>query len=152
IFTVPADGVYYIGFHAYSSADQFQLFLDSIVVREVPPVDVGITALTNSPRCPVNNLALPATSHNYNLPPIDFGTSPITVTATITGPGGTTLSTEVNSGTLAAGGDLTVTLPAFNFVPGVYTIVTATSSPDDGVASNDANSRFQVVTATPAAA
>lgn len=31
-FQVPADGVYYFGFHAYSDAAQFALFLDNIIV------------------------------------------------------------------------------------------------------------------------
>jgi hypothetical protein len=34
IFTAPADGVYYIGFQAYSTADQFRLHLDNITLRE----------------------------------------------------------------------------------------------------------------------
>jgi len=31
-FTVPADGIYYIGFHAYSVANQFNLYVDEISV------------------------------------------------------------------------------------------------------------------------
>jgi subtilisin-like proprotein convertase family protein len=152
IFTVGADGAYYIGFQNYSLPDQFTLYLDSIVVREVPTVDVGVTALLNAPTCPANNYGLTARLHNFNLLPIDFSVNPITVTATITGPGGTSINTVVNSGTLAAGGDLTVTLPSFSFVQGVYNITTTSSSPDDGVASNDAVSTLLVVNGTPIAA
>lgn len=152
MFTVPSNGAYYIGFQAYTAADQFQLFLDSIVVREVPVVDVGVTGVSNAPTCPANNLALSATLHNFNLNPIDFSTHPVTVTATITGTATGTVSTVVNSGTLAAGGNLSVALPAFSFAQGVYTIATTSSSADDGVASNDGTSQFVVVNGSPAAA
>ncbi len=47
VFTVPADGVYYFGFKAYTPADQFYLFVDDIHIRyaaECDPVtDVEIT-------------------------------------------------------------------------------------------------------------
>lgn len=151
LFSVPADGAYYIGFQSRSLPDQFTLYLDSIVVREVPTVDVGVTGLTNAPTCPVNNLALSATLHNFNLLPIDFSVNPITVTATITGTGGTTINTVVNSGTLAPGAELAVALPSFSFVQGVYNITTTSSSPDDGVAGNDGHSMMLVVNGTPLA-
>ena len=36
-FTVPSDGVYYIGWHAYSDADQFYVILDNInIIRTTP--------------------------------------------------------------------------------------------------------------------
>lgn len=151
LFTVPANGAYYVGFQVYSQPDQFTLYLDSIVVREVPIVDVGITALTNAPSCPANNYALNATLHNFNLVPIDFAATPVTVTATIAGTATGTLTTTINSGTLAAGGNLAVNLPGFTFAQGVYTLEVTTSSPDDGVASNDKISRMQVVNGSPAA-
>lgn len=151
LFTVPANGAYYIGFQVYSQPDQFTLYLDSIVVREVPVVDVGITNLTNAPNCPANNYVLNATLHNFNLLPIDFAATPVTVTATISGTAAGSVSTTVNSGTLAAGGNLGVNLPAFTFVQGVYTLEVTTSSPDDGVAGNDKITKLQVVNGSAAA-
>jgi subtilisin-like proprotein convertase family protein len=151
LFTVPANGAYYVGFQAYSQPDQFTLYLDSIVVREVPVVDVGITNVTNAPSCPASNYALNTTLHNYNLVPIDFAATPVTVTATVSGTAAGTVSTTVNSGTLAAGGNLAVSLPAFTFAQGVYTLEVTTSSPDDGVASNDKITQLQVVNGSPAA-
>ncbi len=152
LFTVGADGAYYIGFQNYSLPDQFTLYLDSIVVREVPAIDVGVTGLTNAPTCPVNNLQLNATLHNFNLLPVDFSVNPVTVTATLTGAQNTSVNTVVNSGTLAPGANLAVNLPAISFTQGVYNITTSSSSPDDGVAGNDASNLFLVVNGTPAAA
>lgn len=155
LFTVPADAAYYVGFNAYSLPDQFTLYLDSIVVREVPVVDVGITSLTNAITCPASNYALTATLHNYNLVPINFANNPITVTATITGAGSApsgTLTTTVNTGTLAANGNLAVNLPGFTFPAGVYNVELKTTSPDDGVTSNDRITLLMVVNASPAAA
>ncbi|MFT3676268.1 MAG: hypothetical protein QM781_10250, partial [Chitinophagaceae bacterium] len=127
------------------------MYLDSIVVREVPVVDVGITNVTNAPSCPASNYALNTTLHNYNLVPINFAATPVTVTATVSGTAAGTVSTTVNSGTLAAGGNLAVSLPAFTFAQGVYTLEVTTSSPDDGVASNDKITQLQVVNGSPAA-
>ncbi|MCR6722334.1 MAG: choice-of-anchor J domain-containing protein [Chitinophagaceae bacterium] len=152
LFTVPADGAYYLGFHAYSHADNFQLFLDSIVVREIPPVDVGVTATSSLPTCPTNDIQVTATVRNFNLLDIDFSAYPVTVTVDVTGSATTSVSTVINSGTLAAGATQTVTLPGFNLAAGAYTISTSTSSPDDGVANNNALNQFVVVNASPAAA
>ena len=151
-FTPSATGVYYIGFNAYSDADQFRLILDSINVKVLPKVDVGVTTLVNPPTCPANNNVLKATLHNFNLNPIDFSVYPITITADITGSATTTLSTIVNTGTLAAGADLNVDLPAYTLPAGVYTITTASSSADDGEAGNNSYSLFLVVNPTPAVA
>jgi hypothetical protein len=58
-FTVPATGVYYIGFQAYSTANQWFLYLDDISVREagVAPGTVN-TCVTASP------LTIDATNNN----------------------------------------------------------------------------------------
>ncbi len=40
IFMAPEDGVYYFGFHAYSSADQFYLFVDNIHIGFAAECDV----------------------------------------------------------------------------------------------------------------
>lgn len=149
IFDVPADGVYYIGFHAYSFPDQFQLFLDSIVVKEIPPVDVGVTIVSNLPTCPADNLELEATLHNFNLLPVDLAAYPVTVTADISG---TQVSTVVNSGTLAPGADMTVTLPAHTFTAGSYTVSTSATNPDDAITSNNTYTASIIVNGSPAAA
>ena len=51
-FTVPTTGVYYFGFQAYSDADNYNLYLDSIVVDVTPscmaPTTVAATAITGT--------------------------------------------------------------------------------------------------------
>lgn len=42
VFMAPATGFYYFGFHAYSAADQFNLYVDDIAIVEVPPVDYAV--------------------------------------------------------------------------------------------------------------
>ena len=37
-FTVPSNGTYYVGFHCYSDANQYELFVDDVTVEETPPV------------------------------------------------------------------------------------------------------------------
>lgn len=45
VFTAPATGFYYIGFHAYSPADRWDLWLDDVAIVEVPPVDYAVGAI-----------------------------------------------------------------------------------------------------------
>ncbi|NUN08790.1 MAG: choice-of-anchor D domain-containing protein [Ignavibacteriaceae bacterium] len=44
-FTIPVSGNYYIGFHAYSLADKFDLFVDDVYITEVPPVDLAVLSV-----------------------------------------------------------------------------------------------------------
>lgn len=41
VFTVPADGVYYFGFNAYTPADQFYLFVDNILVKNAAECEIA---------------------------------------------------------------------------------------------------------------
>ncbi len=43
-FTVPSDGVYYIGFHCYSAADEWNLYIDDISITEI----AGINEVANT--------------------------------------------------------------------------------------------------------
>ncbi len=139
-FTPPATGLYYLGFHAMSDADELGLLVDDISVKTTPLVDVGITGLTlPSLNCPTNGVIVQATIRNYNLTAINFATYPVTVTANITGAATATLSAVLNAGTLAAGASMSVYLnPAFNFsAAGTYSITTTATSPDDGEPGNN---------------
>ena len=67
-FTVPEDGLYFIGFHAFSPANQSYIFLDNITVEEVTVTD-GISAISSDKdgdgNAPVYNLAGQRVDRNY---------------------------------------------------------------------------------------
>ena len=67
-FTVPEDGLYFIGFHAFSPANQSYIFLDNISVEEVTVTD-GISAISSDKdgdgNAPVYNLAGQRVDRNY---------------------------------------------------------------------------------------
>lgn len=139
-FTPAATGVYYLGFHAMSDADNAFLYLDDISVKLAPKVDVGVTAAPlPALTCPTDGVFLQATVRNFNTTTLDFATYPVTVKADITGAATGTASATLNTGTLAAGASTTVYLsPSFNFnVGGTYNIKAYTSSPDDPEVAND---------------
>ncbi|QOJ29393.1 MAG: choice-of-anchor D domain-containing protein [Ignavibacteriales bacterium] len=52
-FQVPVNGNYYIGFQAYSLADQWYLFLDDVAIVEVPPVDYAVAEVKQLNAIPV---------------------------------------------------------------------------------------------------
>lgn len=137
-FTPSATGVYYIGFHAFSAADMWGIFVDDISVRVTPVVDAGATGITAIPTCPAANGVIQATIRNYNLTTLNFATYPVTVTANISGASTGSINTVVNAGTLAPGASMTVSLPAFNYITGTYNITVATSSPNDPETANNA--------------
>jgi subtilisin-like proprotein convertase family protein len=144
-FTPPANGVYYIGFHAISLADQAFLYLENVSVKTAPLVDVGISDISTTPslNCPASNVFIQATVRNYNTTTVDFGLHPVNVTGTITGAATANPSASLTSGTLAAGASMTIYLsPAVNFTtPGQYNITVKTSTvtvTDDPETANDA--------------
>src|SRR6185436_12264073 len=127
-FTPPSTGVYYLGFHATSLGDEFGILVDDISVKISPLVDVGVTGLTlPSLNCPTSGVFVAATVTNFNTTTLNFATYPVTVTANITGAGTGTMTTLLNSGTLAPGASMSVYLsPSFNFTTGgLYNITVA---------------------------
>ncbi|MEI9945644.1 MAG: choice-of-anchor J domain-containing protein [Chitinophagaceae bacterium] len=150
-FTPTASGVYYIGFHAFSDPDEFAMFIDDISVKVTPLVDAGATGLTAIPTCPAATGVMQATIRNYNLTTLNFATYPVTVTATMSGASTGSVNTVVNTGTLAPGASMTVTLPAFNYITGTYNVTVATSSPSDPETANNAYTTSFFVNPSPAA-
>jgi subtilisin-like proprotein convertase family protein len=151
-FSPATSGVYYVGFHAMSLADQAFLYLDDVSVKLAPLVDVGVTAVTlPTLNCPTNNVFLQATVTNFNTTPQNFATYPVTVTANITGAATGTLTATLNTGTLAPGASMIIYLsPSFNFsTGGIYNINVATSSPVDPETGNDAITTSVTVNPTP---
>lgn len=150
-FTPAATDVYYLGFHAMSLPDQAFLYIDDISVKVTPLVDVGATALTG-PSCPATDGALQVTIRNYNTTPQNFATYPVTVTANVTGAATTTLTTTVNTGTLAPGATMIVALPPFNYAAGIYNVTVSTASPNDPETGNDSHTTSFLVNPSPAVA
>ncbi len=153
-FVPTADGVYYVGFHAYSPADRFRLILDSITVRAIPQVDVGIQTVNNLPSCAATGVVLQAVLHNYNLNSLDLAVYPVNVTALLINAANDTIkvTTTVNSGTLAAGANVNVTLPAVNLPNSLYIVNATATHADDTEVANNTYRISHVVNALPAAA
>ncbi|RYZ46423.1 MAG: hypothetical protein EOP49_23335, partial [Sphingobacteriales bacterium] len=136
-FTPTSTGAYYIGFHAFSDANQGIIILEDISVRVTPLVDAGIPAIKETlPTCPTPNFVMTPKVVNYNLTPLNLATYPITVTASITGAATTTLTATVNTGTLAPGDTLQVPLPAFTFNAGLHNIAFKVTNPNDSENAN----------------
>jgi hypothetical protein len=78
IFTVPTTGIYYIGFHAYSDADQDVLILDDVEVILTPnctPV-TGLTVATTPTAANLAWTAVPAAANGYEYVVDAIATSP----------------------------------------------------------------------------
>jgi subtilisin-like proprotein convertase family protein len=155
-FTPPANGTYYIGFHALSEADQAFLVLDDVSVAIAPKVDAGAISLTlPAMSCPTNNVTFQARVKNYNIKTLDFAVNNVEVIAAIRTPSTTsdTVRTKLTSGTLAAGAITDLYLsPNYNFANGgTYTIKLYTSSPLDPINGNDTIYRTVVINPLPLA-
>ena len=85
-FSVPSDGIYYIGFKSYSLADQYTLYIDDITIRKVVPADAAAIKLTSSASdaCDISS------TETITIDFVNFGSNPITSIG---------LSYSVNSGT-----------------------------------------------------
>ena len=67
VFTVPADGTFYIGFQAYSDADMNALFVDDIMVEFSTEVsDVTVSNISIFPN-PANNAITVVNAENENI-------------------------------------------------------------------------------------
>lgn len=132
-FTVPVSGVYYIGFHATSDADMFNIYLDDISITEIVPVDLGVIDVSlTSPRCDLGGIAVTASIVNN-------GTDTVTnfdLTYTVNG---TSPVTENYTGILAPQDTMVYTFlqQAASATPGDYIIEVTVNASGDAVASNN---------------
>src|SRR5690606_13391256 len=95
-------------------------------------VDAGIPSIKETlPTCPTPDFVMTAKVVNYNLTPLNLATYPITVTANITGATTTTLTVNINTGSLAPGDTLQVPFSAFTFNAGLHNIDFTVSNPND---------------------
>jgi subtilisin-like proprotein convertase family protein len=167
-FTVPANA--YVGTTRLRvrEADQGAATLDpctgytfgevedyNIDIIPIPPIDLGVLNMTQ----PANN-GCHGTSEtvevqivNYGADTIDFGTNPVTINASVTGPNGVTFTPVVINTDSIFPGDTLVVLITNNYnmvAPGTYTFSASTSISGDGLAANDAmpNAVYQNYTPT----
>ena len=112
-------------------------------------LNVGLSALV-SPANPVtgcltNAESVIVTLTNFDLSPIDFSVNPVTVTVTTSG--GYSSTTTLNTGTLAAAGNMSVTMPATIDMTGraTYTFNGSATVVGDVNTSNDAMPATSIV-------
>ena len=123
-------------------------------VPTTPPIDLTFVSIGGlpTPPCPSSASTITATIKNTGLNTINFATLPATVSVAITGGNTQTLTTTINSGTLAPGATQTVTLaPAANLSNGGNNTFTGTVTiAGDGLAPN--NTATATVSLVPVAA
>lgn len=107
-----------------------------------PGADVGITALVSpaATGCYTATETVAVTLNNFSGSTIDFSIQPVTVNVTATGPIPYASAFVVNSGTLASGGSMTVTMPTTIDMTGqgTYTFNATTVIAGDINPANDA--------------
>jgi subtilisin-like proprotein convertase family protein len=110
----------------------------------VPTLDMGATALVApvpaSSTCGGNSAqTVTVTIKNYAGATTDFSLNPVTVTVNVTGAVTQTLTTTINSGTLAPNATQNVNVGTFNMTTGgTYTFNASTSLTGDGNSANNA--------------
>jgi hypothetical protein len=72
IFTVPTDGIYFIGFHAYSDADMFGLFFDNVNIDFVNGINNNVISEISIYPNPANNVINIANAENSNITVINM--------------------------------------------------------------------------------
>ncbi|SFC55749.1 Fibronectin type III domain-containing protein, partial [Flexibacter flexilis DSM 6793] len=144
-FVAPSTGVYYVGFNAYSIADQYYLYVDDIAVVEVPAIDMSANALVSpiATGCYTSAETVTVKIKNEGTSVINFATNNVTVAVAVTNPSGsvTTIAPVVlSSGTLVAGAtqDVVVSTTYDMTAAGTYTFNATTVMSGDGASANNA--------------
>lgn len=107
----------------------------------ISALDMGVTGLVTpvASGCYTAAENVTVTIRNFGTAAIDFALNPVTITVNVTGAVTQTLSTTVNTGTLAAGASMNITIPTTLNMSGsgTYTFNAATTLTGDGNGVND---------------
>lgn len=135
-FTPATSGSYYLGFHAYSTADQYRILVDDITVSKVASADIAVTDI------------------KYPDSQCGMGSGEVTVFVKNNGSAAITsadLSLAINSATqsgsvsnLAAGATDSVTFSVDFSTPGDYVMQATATLAGDVEASNDTSATVAV--------
>ncbi|MFC5269296.1 T9SS type A sorting domain-containing protein [Adhaeribacter terreus] len=121
-------------------APDYDFHLDDIFLGTPPNVDMGVEAFTTPvlTKCFTNAEPVEVTIKNFHASPIDFSVDNTVVSVKVTGPVNTTLTTTLNTGTLAPGATQTVTVGNINMTaPGNYNFKGYTAVMGDNITAND---------------
>ncbi|MFC5269183.1 T9SS type A sorting domain-containing protein [Adhaeribacter terreus] len=121
--------------------NNYNFHLDDIFIGDLPPADLGVTAiLSPAPAgCYSNAEPVSVTIRNFGTQPVDLSNTPVTVMAQVSGATTATLSAFINTGTLLPADTLVVNLnPGLNMlVAGNYFFKAYTNILQDNNAAND---------------
>ncbi|MBK0401563.1 T9SS type A sorting domain-containing protein [Adhaeribacter sp. BT258] len=119
----------------------YDFHLDDIFIGDLPPADLGVTAILSPPPagCYTNAEPVAVTIRNFGTQAVDLSNKPVTVTAQVSGATSATLSAFVNTGILLPADTLVVNLiPGLNMLAaGTYNIKAYTNTLLDNNAVND---------------
>ncbi len=124
------------------------LFIDNLFLGTPPTIDMGATALVSpaATGCFTATEPVIVTIQNFGPNTVNFATTPTTVTVNVTGAVTQTLTFVVNTGTLASGATMNVTVGNLNMTAtGTYTFNGSAAIAGDG---NPANNNFSTTTLT----
>lgn len=67
VFSVPTDGIYYIGFHAYSDADMYAVYVDDIMIDFSNDANIALSESISIYPNPANNVVVIENAENANV-------------------------------------------------------------------------------------
>ena len=114
--------------------------VDDVIIYNVPPVDILASGVVDpvEPSCFSSSEDITVSVVNFGSAPVDFSTNNMTIDVLIGGAGSQTVSTTVNTGTLAIFDTLEVTVPGADLAAGgVFTFTAVANTFGDPNALND---------------
>jgi trimeric autotransporter adhesin len=147
-----------IGFYAtdgpVDDINNYDFHLDDINIDNVTGIDAGVVSLAAPPAsgCLTASETVTVNIRNHGFTAVNFATDSITVTVNVTGPNPQALSKVINTGTLAPGATMPVTVSTVYdmSIAGIYYFNASTSaSSADYDLTNDAMPQAFSVSTTP---